>query len=127
MDRKCINSDKPNRRQQLTMEYFNVIDRHIYDLASGRCTAVMTLKEVAEILFVHPRHLSNVVKDVTGNSTCHHFEFKLVKLAQQMLLKPDLSIKDIALKLDYDPSNFTKFFKKYAGQTPTIFRKNHSI
>jgi AraC family transcriptional regulator of adaptative response / methylphosphotriester-DNA alkyltransferase methyltransferase len=114
-----------NRKQIITTQYFHAIDSHIKDLAAGRCDVVMTLMEVADRLFVHPRHLSNVVKEVTGYSTCYHFETKLATLAKQLLLNPELSIKRVALSLDYDPSNFTKFFKQYAGQTPSSFRKEH--
>ncbi len=40
-----------------------------------------------------------------------------------MLLETDQSISEIAKILTYDPSNFTKFFKKWEGKTPGQFRK----
>jgi AraC family transcriptional regulator of adaptative response / methylphosphotriester-DNA alkyltransferase methyltransferase len=119
------NPTTENRQQLLTNRYLNLIDFHILDLAAGKCDTVMTLKQVADKLFVHPRHLSNVVKGVTGYSTCYHFEMKLVKLARQLLLNPDSTIKHVALSLNYDPSNFTKFFKQYTGETPSDYRKEH--
>jgi AraC family transcriptional regulator of adaptative response / methylphosphotriester-DNA alkyltransferase methyltransferase len=116
-----------NRKESLTSRYLHALDLHIEDLATGRCEAVLTLKEVAGQLFVHPRHLSNVVKEVTGFSTCYHFETKIANLARQLLHNPELTIKRVAMSLDYDPSNFTKFFKHYTGQTPSSFRKQHVI
>ena len=127
MNTKSGNSVTGNRREIITAQYFDIIDRHIEELATGSCDVVMTLKQVADQLFVHPRHLSNVVKDVTGYSTCHHFETKLAMLAKQLLLNPEITIKQIALSMDYDPSNFTKFFKQYTGQTPTNYRKESCI
>ncbi len=40
-----------------------------------------------------------------------------------MLSETDKSIAEIAKTLTYDPSNFSKFFKKIVGQTPGQFRK----
>jgi AraC family transcriptional regulator of adaptative response / methylphosphotriester-DNA alkyltransferase methyltransferase len=127
MDTIEATPEKLTRGEQLTAQYFNAIDNRMIDLANGRCVGVMTLKAVADLLFVHPRHLSNVIKEVTGHSTCYHFEHRLVTLAEQLLLNPVLTIKDVALALDYDPSNFTKFFKQYGGQTPSNFRKEHMV
>ena len=32
-------------------------------------------------------------------------------------------VAEIARKLRYDPSNFTKFYKKYTGITPGLYRQ----
>jgi AraC-like DNA-binding protein len=32
-------------------------------------------------------------------------------------------VADIAASLTYDPSNFTKFFKRFAGLTPKQYRE----
>jgi len=48
-------------------------------------------------------------------------------LAQDMLANTDDAIADIAIRLDYDPSNFTKFFKKYGGVTPKQYRNANRV
>jgi AraC-like DNA-binding protein len=40
-----------------------------------------------------------------------------------MLAENKMSIASIAVLLTYDPSNFTKFFKRYTGKTPKQFRE----
>ncbi|PZR20001.1 MAG: hypothetical protein DI539_12215 [Flavobacterium psychrophilum] len=35
-----------------------------------------------------------------------------------------ITVTDVASRLTYDKSNFTKFFKHYEGITPTEFRKS---
>jgi AraC-like DNA-binding protein len=50
---------------------------------------------------------------------------KIVEQAKEMMLHTDRSIADIAKRLTYDPSNFSKFFRKFTGQTPGAFRKLH--
>jgi AraC-like DNA-binding protein len=42
-----------------------------------------------------------------------------------MLLETEKSVSEIAKILTYDPSNFSKFFKKFVGQTPGKFRKEN--
>nr|WP_315095501.1 AraC family transcriptional regulator [Chryseobacterium timonianum] len=36
-----------------------------------------------------------------------------------------MAIAEIARKFTYDPSEFSKFFKKRTGQTPGNFRKQY--
>jgi len=39
------------------------------------------------------------------------------------LQNSDKAIADVAIQLTYDPSNFTKFFKKMEGITPKQYRQ----
>lgn len=45
-------------------------------------------------------------------------------IAKAMLAKNDQSINDIAALLTYDPSNFTKFFKRFENKTPKQYRED---
>jgi len=109
-------------QQDLTDRYFAEMNRHLDDITCGRADKMHTIKDVANNLHVHPRHLSNTVKAVTGYSPCYFFEGKLIEIAKNLLAQQKLSIKDIAFQMTFDPSNFTKFFKKYTGQTPGAYR-----
>jgi AraC-like DNA-binding protein len=109
-------------QQGLTDRYFAEMNRHLDDIAHGRADKMHSIKDVANNLHVHPRHLSNTVKAVTGYSPCHFFEGKLIEIAKNLLAQQKLSIRDIAFQMTFDPSNFTKFFKKYTGQTPGEYR-----
>jgi AraC family transcriptional activator of pobA len=52
---------------------------------------------------------------------------RVILEAKRLLVNLDLNITEIAGKLNFaDNSYFTKFFKKYTGQTPEEFRKNLS-
>jgi AraC-like DNA-binding protein len=47
----------------------------------------------------------------------------LILEAKTYLLHTALSIAEIGYKLDFtDPSHFNRFFKKYSGATPAVFR-----
>lgn len=93
------------------------------DLKAGTVTRAFEIRDLAAKLHVHPVHLSNTIKEVTGQSTCNHYESRLVTVAKELLATTNLSIGAIALQMTYDPSNFTKFFKHFTGLTPKQYRQ----
>jgi AraC family transcriptional regulator, regulatory protein of adaptative response / methylphosphotriester-DNA alkyltransferase methyltransferase len=113
------------RPKKLFQQYLIELDKHISDLKQGKARRAFEIRDFAALLYVHPVHLSNTVKEVTGKSTCDWYEEKLLDISKELLLETDLTIAAIAHQLTYDPSNFTKFFKHYTGVTPKQFRNNH--
>lgn len=113
------------RKKEIVGQFLHELDIHIADLKVGRADHAYEIRDLARILHIHPVHLSSTVKEVTGRSTCDHFEERLVNVSKELLLTTDMSISSIALQLTYDPSNFTKFFKHFTGVTPRMFRRNH--
>jgi AraC family transcriptional regulator, regulatory protein of adaptative response / methylphosphotriester-DNA alkyltransferase methyltransferase len=113
------------RPKKLFQQYLIELDKHIMDLKQGKAGRAFEIRDFAALLYVHPVHLSNTVKEVTGKSTCDWYEEKLLNVSKELLLETDLTIAAIAQQLTYDPSNFTKFFKHYTGVTPKQFRSSH--
>jgi AraC family transcriptional regulator of adaptative response / methylphosphotriester-DNA alkyltransferase methyltransferase len=111
-----------SRKKQIAKQYLQELDKHIQSLKKGEEDTALQIKDFAALLHIHPIHLSNTIKEVTGESTCEHYENRLLKVAKELLVETDLSIATIARQLTYDPSNFTKFFKTYTGTTPKKFR-----
>lgn len=68
--------------------------------------------------------MSDTIKQTTGKSPCEHCEGKLALEAKKLLETTDWTISETAIRLTYDPPGFSKFFKKYVGQTPTGYRTN---
>jgi AraC family transcriptional regulator of adaptative response / methylphosphotriester-DNA alkyltransferase methyltransferase len=110
------------RKRELATQYIAQLDAHIKDLKEGKAERAFEIRDLAQLLHVHPVHLSNTIKEVTGKSTCDLYEERLVKISKELLLSTDMSVAAIARQLTYDPSNFTKFFKHYTGTTPKRFR-----
>lgn len=113
------------RRIELTSQYFDFLDRHIDDVVNDRASAFLELNQIAKELFVSHKHLTDTVQKETGNHPCHFYDLKIVERAKQMLTETEKSIADIAGILTYDPSNFSKFFTKFVGQTPGEYRKKN--
>ncbi len=111
------------RQHEITTDFLKEIDEHLLDITEGRATEMFEIKDLANILHIHPRHLSNTIKETTGNSPCYYYEDKIMTISKAMLEENKMSIHAIATLLTYDPSNFTKFFKKFAHQTPKQYRE----
>lgn len=92
-------------------------------MIDGKTDSYLDIHKIAEMLFIHPTHLSNTIKDVTGKSPCDICNEKTIAVAKNLLDQPNVTISEIAFKLTYEPTNFTKYFKKFAGETPSQYRK----
>ena len=112
-----------SRQAEITQTFFNEVEKHLIDIMEGKADKMYHIKDFAAILFIHPVHLSNTIKLTTGYSPCHFFEEKLMNEARRLLREGRLSIAEIADRLTFDTSNFTKFFKRFEGMTPSAYRQ----
>lgn len=101
--------------QNLFSEYLKLVSQYF-----------LTRRKVAEyaaLLHVSPDHLNRAIK-ACSDKTAHDFiDEMLLMEAKVYLLHSQLTISEIAYKLDFaDPSHFNKFFRKLCGQTPAEFR-----
>ncbi len=115
------------RRHEIAADYLKELDKHLDDLVAGRTTEMLEVRDFADLIHVHPVHLSNTVKAATGQSPCYFFEKRLMEISKSMLENANTPISEIARILTYDPSNFTKFFKHFAGQTPKQYREAYLV
>ncbi|MEO9257385.1 MAG: AraC family transcriptional regulator [Crocinitomicaceae bacterium] len=112
------------RPEEITNDFLKIMDNNLKELIDGKTGDYLDIHKIAEMLFIHPTHLSNTIKDVTGKSPCDICNDKTIAVAKKMLDNPSLTISEIAFKLTYEPTNFTKYFKKFAGETPSQYRKS---
>lgn len=115
------------RAAQITEQYFAFLDQHVEDVANGNVADFLELNQIANALHISHSHLSDTLQKSTGHHPCHFYDLKIVDKAKSLLKETDLSIAFIAKKLTYDPSNFSKFFKKFTGQTAGQFRAQQKL
>jgi AraC-like DNA-binding protein len=120
-----INHDILKRSKEITEKYFRFLDEHISDVVSGKESDFMEINQIASKLFLSHKHLTDTVQKETGNHPCHFYDLRIIEEAKKMLSQTNLSVSEIARILTYDPSNFSKFFRKFTRQTPGEFRKQH--
>lgn len=115
--------DTTSRAQEITERYLAFIERHVEAVTSGDEPDFLELNEIASTLAVSHTHLTDTVQKELGHHPCHYYDAKIIEKAKAMLLESDRPIAQVAMMLTYDPSNFSKFFKKWTGMTPGAFRK----
>ena len=80
--------------------------------------------EFARQLAVHPTHLNKTLKALTGQTTTAHIAGRLVAEAQALLRHSNWSIAEIGYCLGFEhAANFTVFFRKQTGYSPTQYRR----
>jgi AraC family transcriptional regulator, regulatory protein of adaptative response / methylphosphotriester-DNA alkyltransferase methyltransferase len=114
------------RQKEIVQTYLQELDQHIAELKQGLAGKALEIADFAAKLHIHPVHLSNTIKEVTGQSTCSLYEERLLAAAKQLLTESNMPIGQVAMQLTYDPSNFTKFFKTYTGLTPKQYRQQQA-
>ena len=81
------------------------------------------VKTYAEQMLVTPKYLSAVCKDKSGRTAMEWITENTVVHIKYYLLQTDLTVKEIAFKLDFpDVSYFCKYVKKHLGQAPLDYR-----
>lgn len=81
---------------------------------------------LAHELGVSAGTLSRICLRCTGYSAKHVIDQRLGLEAKRMLVHSDMSSADIAEALGFsEPTNFLKFFKREAGETPEQFRQRY--
>ncbi|OCA72624.1 DNA-binding protein [Chryseobacterium artocarpi] len=115
------------RSKEITSQYFDFLEKHIQDVISGEVSEFMEVNEIAGKLAVSHTHLTDTIKKETGQHPCYFYDEKIIHEAQKMLENSDKSVAEIARTFTYDPSNFSKFFKKMTGMTPGKFKISKEI
>lgn len=81
-------------------------------------------KEYAAMLYVTPNHLNALCKDLTDLSAGELIRNRILLEAKRLLTNAKINVSEIAVDLGFaDNSYFSKFFKKYEGVSPEVFRK----
>ncbi|WP_199117293.1 AraC family transcriptional regulator [Pedobacter sp. ASV28] len=116
-----------SRKDEITQDFFNLLDQHVEDILTGKIDRMYHIKDFAALLFIHPTHFSNTIKLSTGYSPCHFAEQRILQEARKMLVNTQKPIHEISYRLTFnEPTNFTKFFKSFEGITPKQYRKQLS-
>lgn len=119
------NKDNLRRGKEITDLYFEILDKHINDVVSGKTLDFMEINQIANTMFISHKHLTDTIQKETGSHPCHFYDLKIIDQAKKLLSESNKSASETARILTYDPSNFSKFFKKFTGQTPGQFKEEN--
>ena len=83
-----------------------------------------SVSDYAEMMNITPKNLHKKIKMISDKTPNELIKNRLLLEAKRYLAHSELSAKEIAYKLGYeDEGYFSRFFNKYAGNTPIQFRK----
>lgn len=102
----------------------NTILRNFRNLVEENHHKLHAAGEYGRMLHVTPDHLNKVVKTLTGKSAKEYIQDRIILSAKRQLYFTDLSSKEIAFQLGFsESSNFSAFFKKKTGFSPSAYRE----
>lgn len=75
-------------------------------------------------MYISPTYMSKLFKQETGESPINYLIKIRMEKAKELLVKEELSVKEIANSVGYqDAYHFSKLFKKYTGNSPSDYIK----
>lgn len=79
----------------------------------------------ASKLFISPKYLSLIIKEVTGRSAAEWIDERVILEAKNLLRYSGKNIQQVAYELNFtNQSSFGKYFKHLTGMSPSEFQKS---
>lgn len=117
--REDMNHDALTRFERLLNDY--------WDSGMAKQHGLPTVKYFADKICLSPNYFGDLVKSETGKTAQEYIQLKIVEMAKNAMLTPDLNIKQIADMLGFQqPQHFLRFFKREVGCTPKEYRIKNS-
>ena len=110
----------PQQKMLLLKNFRKLIEEHYKDIKLP--------KQYAELLYVTPNHLNALCQDLVGKTAGELIRDRVLLEAKRLLTNANITAAEVAYDLNFqDNSYFSRFFRKYTGQTPETFRKQFDI
>lgn len=113
--RKAANSDILSKVEDALTKYFQSPDLSEKGLP--------TVKYLADLVFLSPNYLSDMLKKETGMNAQDRIHYYLIEEAKNLLLSSEKTVGELAFSLGFEyPQYFSRLFKSKTGMTPLEFR-----
>ncbi len=105
----------------------HMVVKKFFQLVEENYQKNLTVAQYADLMALTPNHLTQTVSRLTGKTSSQIIKAKQVLEIKRLLVHTNLSITEIATRLNFpDQSYFTKFFKRETGNSPMHYR-NRSV
>lgn len=102
--------------------------KEIVDYVDAHFHEDISLQKLSSMFFVEFSYLSKLFKTYTGECYIQYLTRKRIQKAKELLLKPDLTIYEVAFMVSFeDPKYFSNLFKKTEGITPRDYRLKNKV
>ncbi len=110
-------------KQKEYMEKF----RSVMDYIDTHYMEELNLEDIARSIGFSKYHFSRLFKQYTGYTFCAYICYRRIKVAEELLAQPDLSITEIALQAGFPSiSTFNRVFKQQKNCTPSVYREKNN-
>jgi AraC-like DNA-binding protein len=124
LGRKYINGENLFQEVRSTKQQ-EYVEKFLFvcDYITQHCTENLTLEDVASVAGFSKFHFTRLFRQFTNLSFYDYLCKARVKYAETLLISPDISIIEVAMKSGFNShSTFNRLFKKIKNCTPTEFR-----
>ena len=98
-----------------------------YELVKEHCKKERSVNFYAQKLYITAKHLSTMVKKVTGKTAGNWIDGYVILSAKVMLRSSDLTIQEISQQLNFsNQSFFGKYFRQHVGMSPSDYRNQEA-
>ena len=88
----------------------------------------LSLSSVADAVALSPNHLSTLFKSKIGVGFSEYLTEVRLRQAKRLLITSDLRVSEVAERVGYQNMEyFSMLFKKNTGQTPSQYRRSHTL
>ncbi|RPD38622.1 AraC family transcriptional regulator [Chitinophaga barathri] len=110
-------SDNQVPLRRMVKQFLELLEKHYRENA--------TVEFYADKLHVTPQYLNIVCKKETGITAGSCIRQRVLLEAKRLLTLTGQDVKEIAFELGFsDTSYFSRFFRRYTGETPVAFRQH---
>ena len=115
---------QPTSQSQTQTRAYTIFDQFIR-LVSAHYKNERSVEWYSSEMCLTPKHLSEVVKQVSGRTAGQWITTLVIIEIKSMLTNTSLSIKEITDEMNFPNQSFLgKYFKNVEGISPTDFRRN---
>lgn len=101
----------------------HMVVKKFFQLVEAHYEENLSVAQYADLMALTPNHLTQTVTRLTGKTSSQIVKAKQVLEIKRLLVHTNLSITEIATRLNFsDQSYFTKFFKRETGLSPLQYR-----
>lgn len=112
-------------RKNISNDTLTQLDKILTDYFNNKPNELPTVQYVANELNLTPAYLSDLLKNLTGQTAQQHIHEKLIEKAKELLSTTNLSVSEIAYSLGFEfPQSFNKLFKNKTNVSPLEFRQS---
>lgn len=122
-----LNSFRREMDKQWSQNRHVVLYSRFCELVVTHYTESREVKYYADLLHLHPKYFSKVIRSVTqGMSPADWIAQYVAAQAKRLIDTQQLTVKETAYRLGFDESaSFCRFFKRATGMTPQQYRKRN--